>query len=803
MVTSHDQDALYHHLTDTPGYLDLALCHWETAAAFVSDLETAIAAYTENTPRSVFRLAALHMLQGVLRRKSELTHTDDVRAQVLVDQLLERTGRRTQSELACAWLEPNLIHRAQRLAYILDALFECGGVIDEVLGLALRNLRDAPDPVTHLNHLGVISRAAAKHGRPVPDEVMHEAQRVMLRFSNQQSNWNVQEAFALVLADVGQLDAAIKIVQQMKDAASRAQAMNALVHNLASIGRAGEARTVAAQIGDAWRRDETLSNVVASLAQQGSFEEAEQTAALIMDLGKRTKVHALAATYQERRRNWQEKRKLSEDILELARTGQIEQAHRLAASLADAGERALLLAGIGFFAEARQIALDMPYRRKETLREIALQLARAGNSRASVLLDEAMQVVSYDSGSSAYTQYSFYAKIAKTLAGTDQIGLVYWAANVIDKEYSARLLGDAVQILCEVGDIALGEEVVWRIIDDEERDMQQSRLAVAAAKEHAKGGHVTQAFDLVRALRTPSDQDWGFSTISIAFAQAGDFDNAQRAAAEVNEGKLQCLGELAVLAASKGHPCEHLLWDTMKQSHESDSDPEGLGAFALAVYLIRAGHLQEGSIYLQEAYKAALQIEDPDFQVRRICELAVAWERVDTKRAQAVFDQARHLLRQQPNGNTLLAYALAKAGRYSEAWKVAHEEEFVKDETLAFVCSQIVKAGKLDDACRLAVTMPGYYERLGVQREIAEELGKQGEFAGPQGAFAALETKWLDDVIVPVCSGAQALEHIEEGLTLRVICEMARIGGWAEPRWKELYAFLAKELAVSSASMPD
>ena len=256
-----------------------------------------------------------------------------------------------------------------------------------------------------------------------------------------------------------------------------------------------------------------------------------------------------------------------------------------------------------------------------------------------------------------------------------------------------------------------------------------------------------------------------------------------------------CFGELAVLAAANGHPCEQMLWDTAKQIVQSDNGSAGYSALVLARYLIRAGHLQEGSIYLQEAYEAALHIKNPGSQIRRICDLAVAWQPVDKKRSQAMFDHIRYLIWRQSDATHLglLVVALAEAGHFLQAWEVAHEVEYVDSKTLVPIIGIMIKAGKLDDARGLIVKIPGYYERLAAQQDIADELGKQGLFAGPKGAFAALEIKWLDDVIIPICSGAHALEHLEEGLMLRVICEMARIGGWAEPRWKQWYDFLSRE----------
>lgn len=356
------------------------------------------------------------------------------------------------------------------------------------------------------------------------------------------------QAVAVGQAKAGDLSKALVTVNLIESDKERAWALHEIARAQAASGDTAGAMQTVALIGDDARRASALQAVAITLAETGDFFSAFGTVAHIADKAKRTEALGGIAVQQ-------------------AKSGNVAGAQATVSTMAESGrdetlqEIAIALAKQGNTQEALPIAMQVrnPYLKAEALVEVAKAEARAGNcNAATTTLETAVRILQEQTPN--YIRSLLLYEVSKVQADLRNIPAAVQTAQKINELRFRKLAWRHIAVAqAELGDISTALETLSSLeLEPEERQISLASIAVA----QARGGDTAGALETLAGLDESLWRARALKRIGLAQLEAGNVEGALEIAGSTNDpsARMVLMEEIARVKGSQGEQEAVLGW---------------------------------------------------------------------------------------------------------------------------------------------------------------------------------------------------------------------------------------------------
>ncbi|MBE7468959.1 MAG: hypothetical protein DPW09_03360 [Anaerolineae bacterium] len=519
-----------------------------------------------------------------------------------------------------------------------------------------------------------VERAIAVAGAEEPLNLVQVIRNCLIYATLGELATSVPPEILGVLAQVGQVEAALGYASLMQEAEKKIKGNCLIGQTLLSRGDLVAARRVYIQtleivvgIKDDVLKANTLCNIAPSLVQVGVVDQALQAAAEIEDEEQKTRVLNWIATA-------------------LVQVGVVNQALQMAAGIEDEEQKARVLnwiatalAETGAVDQALQMAVEIEDEEQKAgaLSGVASALAKTG------AIDQALQVaVEIEDEEQKAGALSGIARALAQMGAVDQA--LHLIAKIEDEEQKAVTLRDIAWELARAGAVEQALKVAHEI---EVEWYKAEALMKGITGALARTGAVDQALQVADGIKNERQKVWALRSITLALARTGAVDQALQVVAGIEKEMDKALmleGIVHILARAGA------VEQALKVADEIEVELHKAGALGdIAQALVHVGAVEQ-------ALKVTDEIEDEGHK---------AWALRD------------------------IVQALAQAGVVEQALKVADkiEDEGHKARALRDIAQVLVQAGSVEQALKI---MAAGFEDEGYKMEalksIAETLAQTG-----------------------------------------------------------------------------
>jgi tetratricopeptide (TPR) repeat protein len=460
-----------------------------------------------------------------------------------------------------------------------------------------------------------------------------------------------------------------------------------------------------------------------------------------------------------------------------------------------------------------------------SMREMAKVLLEAGDSRASDLFDRSFATADQE----RETKDSVEARknVAIALASTGRFAhALALVGQIPDSRPQAEVLKEVAVSLAAAGQFDRAISVASSIKDGRSGDATVSNSdlkvdalrAIAGSLKSAKQtGEALRVLDLALSAtaRIASHLSWfqadALLDISAQLARCGRAEDAlhaiQRIPHEVRIPKALASAAVEINRSHSGSG-ESIARRAVELADRLP-DPDRIEALCdVAVVMSKAGRAEVSQL-LEKAYAASTAREDQ--RAYRLGQVGRAMAESGKCERALEIARLRETGWQQPFVVKAVYKALRLAGDQSagEVFHELHERLLqidtymaARDEAIKSVIEDLLGFGDNDAAVELLGEMStDNYSSITADAAcmIARSIALSGDF---RRALALLEFKEsrLPEFIGNISTWAQALEHIENGLSFKVLLAICRIGGWVSPAWYATYKVLTGAVVETHAA---
>ena len=470
-------------------------------------------------------------------------------------------------------------------------------------------------------------------------------------------------------------------------------------------------------------------------------------------------------------------------------------------------------------------ALDRDTRATELaydLREMAKRLVEAGDDRASLLFDRSRSLVAQVEDEREYSDALKQVVVALTQLGGFARSLEI-SQEVVCALQQAEALKEIAISLAQAGcfdhALAVANAIQDRISENVRTPNDESRAealygVALAMKSVGQTDSAVEVLDRAFVAATQITSSWHQASIlegiATEFAQAAECARASAAVFQIqHESRVpRALAKVAVELAKIRHKRSSEFLDQASKLAESIADP-GERAEALknmALVLANAGNTQASQVFglaVESALKADKKERSYptqlvgealasagyfDWALEIASQLERGWRRTPT--LQALF---RSLLLAEDQRAPALFEKLLEEARLIGTYMGA------RDGVLKSIIVDLIDANQrqraLEVFAEMSVDSMSSY-RTEASNLIAKSLAQSGEF---DEALEMLDLSSVSDLrdhitalIHHLASWAPAFEKIQSGLSLKILSEVTRIGGWTSPAWLRIHEILTR-----------
>ncbi|GAB3852774.1 hypothetical protein GCM10027610_081630 [Dactylosporangium cerinum] len=618
---------------------------------------------------------------------------------------------------------PDPGRQAEAVAKVAAAAVAAGD-----LDRAAQIARDIPDPNQQAKALLKVTEAAVSNGDPrhalrVADSITTDA------YLRAAALTSVAEA----AARTGDLDHAEQIASSIPDPFLRVGALTAVAAAAAGTGRLDQARhlavdaeRIAHRITHPHSQASALASVVNAAVSAGDLDHAEQVADSIAEPENRVKAIAAVAKasssigdharrliadaetmVHEITGPWSQRWAVEKLVEAAMSTGDLDDAVRIAHSLADLSDQAEVLAtiaeaaaGAGDLDRAEGIAESTGHssHQLDALRSVAEAAISMGDRGRAERIARSAAVVAAGKGAglmATATAQGLQATVAAAAAGIgDLADVARIVGHVAEPDRQALMLA---QTAARTDDLACARQLITdaeRVARGITNSYDQGRVLASVAEASANIGDADRAARIAHSITDGGHRKWAMAKVIDIVARTGDLDHAQRLAYGV-----------------------------------SDRRPRADALTSVAGAAARNGGLDRARRLAADAERTARGITDPDRQAETLADVARATAAAgDTDRAQRI---ARAITDPARRARTLagIAATVADIGDVDRAAQIANgiTESNQRTEALAKVAKAIAGTGNLDRAVKIATSISSTYVRTDVLIEIADAAARTGD----------------------------------------------------------------------------
>ena len=502
-----------------------------------------------------------------------------------------------------------------------------------------------------------------------------------------------------------------------------------------------EAIEIAKSIREEHRRAVALSGLAAAFARAGDdradglFDEARDLALSTVEEYERANAwDPSAATRTE-----------FDKVVALVRNGRYDEAGEMARSISDY--------------EWSAFALSV----------LSLALARAGDGRATAVVDEAANILR---SRKAFDILGALTSLTTVLTQSndqraDQVierGIKVVSSLPKDRDWSRSVL-DFTVALVRAGRTNEAREAAGFI----QNEILKAEAQSEAAKFLAETGRFAAAQDVAREIQRDVQRAEALSSAAAGLARAGRFEEAHEVALSVARGYNKTLALIALagpLAKAGEESADKIFAEAGAEALAIDEEPL-LQAAALSELAIALAHAQR----FEHAASVISHIPDPYEWSRAACALAESLlqrDPADDEQAEAWFDEVRRLaahLRENAWGEgrllRVLAETLGRVGRVEAT-----------QEVIALAEPSVDAEQQVE----------------GMRDNLADSLARSKRFGE---ALTTLSPRTPDEFLQTLIKWSPSFEQVEPGLSPNVLREAIGVVGWLRPEWREIHELLS------------
>ncbi len=695
--------------------------------------------------------------------------------------------------------------------------------------------------------------------------VFDKARRVKEEIQSPEELAEAEAVSALALTDIGCFDKARTAALAIRDTNRRASQLRGLASALLRKQLFEKAGEVAHSIEDDVERNMALTELALALRGAGRLDEGLEKAREIQnEAGRAIALRELAVALDkagderadpvfdmavESARVPQPSKVLNWAFeMDAVRSGFL-RSESMPAPAHPMGKLALSMVRMGRYDRARKEIDGVlnPDERPSALKEMALELARQGDSRARLLFDEARGLVRVTQDQQGWDMA--LSKLAPALAKARHFNEARVTANAIRNHWMAddarqelakalvyagrpeEAIGVARSIDAEYRKVeslsGLGvllreaedkrtealfdeaKDLAFTIMTELERSAALTSVAQALAEaERFDGLNDLFADPRIRLKVAPSDvmstrllrrvatsgRDFERTLVS-AMVRAGLVDEAWSRAHEIQEPELRA-GALAsltgALALSVDERTDEALADAeeaAKTIQEEHSREEAM--LFLGEELVRAGRFKA-------AEGIAFEMRENGERIVLLCSLVAALTRAGRLvEAKEVFFSARNDISQDNQDDLLYALVveLNRTGRHVEAGEMARaiKSEQRRVDALGKLAAALSQVGDqrahavFTEAKEVAHAIRDERHRADAQNHLAAALVQSGRF---HDALTRLGPQTIDAFAQTFADWADYFETVKPGLFLQILREVTDVSGWVYPNWRKYHESL-------------
>jgi len=382
-------------------------------------------------------------------------------------------------------------------------------------------------------------------------------------------------------------------------------------------------------------------------------------------------------------------------------------------------------------------AIDSLPRRAEALSDLALAMARFSEPSAHAVFNQAQEIAYARAG------YKHQANALISIAiASITLGRIKEAEAILDSDHDKTHQAFAAPKL-SIAYAAAGQLVkAFELVDSIQDDVQRAEtlmgvvMALAKRKEHSISTKLNEAFTLAYAIanRNEKARTAMLRDLGVALAMAGDnraraaFDDAIKAIDAANHDELTRVFEWCDLAIA------------LKQV---DDGRVGM-AIDQAEKMARA---------------VAINNNDEASGASAFCKIAATCAKIHDGRTSELLEKARKL-----------------AHLTGQSLPLCHLAEALIDAELHDEAEQVILAFQDDET------------RLELMRKLAGSLARNKRFSE---ALIKLGPRSLDKFLLVLGEWSPLFHEIKNGLAIEILREAISVAGWVRPDWQKVYELIS------------
>ncbi len=699
--------------------------------------------------------------------------------------------------------------------------------------------------------------------------VFDKAHRVKEEIQDQEELNEAEAVSAMALTDIGCFDKARAAALAIQDPHKRASQLHGLASALLRKRLFEKAGEVAHSIEDDVERNMALTESALALGVAGRLDEGLEKAREIQnEAGRAIALRELAVALDKagderagpvfdmamESAHVPQSSKVLNWAFEMATiTSGFLRSESAPATVHPLARLALSMVRLGRYDRARKEinAILNPDERASALKEMALELAQLGDSRARLLFDEARGLVRVTQDQQSWDMA--LSKLAPALAKARHFNEARVTANAIQNHWMAddarqelakalvyagrteeaievaRSIGAGYRQVEALSDLGMllrkgGDKRTEALLDEAKElaftimtDLERSAALTSVAQALAEAGRFDRVNDLfadpriklkvapgavisTRVLRRVATSGRDFErTLVSAMVRAGLIDEAWSRAHEIQEPELRA-GALAsltgALALSADERTDQALGDaeeSAKTIQEKRGREEAL--LFLGEELVRAGRFKE-------AEGVASEMRENGERMVLLCSLVAALTRAgQLAEAKEIVCSARNDNSQDSQGDLFYALVveLNRMGHHVEAWEMARaiKSEMRRVNALGMLAVSLSHVGDqrahtlFTEAEEGAHVIRDGLHRADAQKNLADALAKSGRL---HDALTKLSPQSIDAFAQTIADWSDYFEMVKPGLFLQILREVTDVSGWIHPNWRKYHSFITEEL---------
>ena len=419
-------------------------------------------------------------------------------------------------------------------------------------------------------------------------------------------------------------------------------------------------------------------------------------------------------------------------------------------------------------------------RRADTLSQIALQSAKAGQTeQATALFTQALQVankiesppdkaMALDAIATRYGRVGQKDKAAEVLSQAVQEANAIWGTSFVKDTVLEKIAVNYVQL----GDYPQAMQVTHKIVED----IPKGRALARIVAQYVEAGEYNQARQVANTIEVQTSK--ANALIEIA-AKTGEYQPALSVAQKIDEeesalAKSMILGKLALLFSKVGQEkqADELLVEALNAAKNIEDKDTQVSQFTKIAFLyLELGKKEQAVKASAKTLAVANELSDADKKAKIYAGVAVVYGKAGKRElATSVLTQAVQMCEAIKNKETKtqtlaeIAIASAKINPYEQVLQLI-QQTLGNANTQTYALTRIAKdyeeagdkeqaAKALEQAFQIAQTINRSKDKSQILANIAVQLGKIAQY---DRAIAVAQTM---DVTQPNSPKAFALAKI-------------------------------------------